>query len=291
MYLEPDNIVFPGERDVVGDFIMKGTLLEKGSGVTNDDALFGDDNIYIVCDGATSLVDGNCDTGPESGGGVAARITAEVFSENRGSLAGMTSRANDRIRDAMTSAGIDMERREQLWSTSFAAARIVGNRLEWAQSGDCMIMLLYRDVTSRLATEGTGQDLEVLRKWGRIGKKADKSIHQVLADEIAEVRRRMNRTYGVLNGEHEALDFVNYGVESLESVEAVLLFSDGFWLPSSTPSVEPDVEGIAELYCRTGLEGVRDRIRAVERTDPECYRFPRFKMHDDISVIALERVL
>jgi hypothetical protein len=111
----------------------------------------------------------------------------------------------------------------------------------------------------------------------------------VLADDIAEVRRLMNRTYGVLNGESEALEFVKYGVESLDSVDVVLLFSDGFWIPSASPSVEPDAREMARLYRKSGLDGVRDRIRTVEKTDPGCYRFPRFKMHDDISAIALER--
>ena len=289
MYIESDTIVCPGERDIRSDFRVTGMLLEKGSGITNDDALFGNNDICVVCDGATSLFENDSNAAPESGGRVAAQITADVFSKNSGCLSEMAAGANDRIRDTMEAAGVDLRTRERIWSTSFAAARIVEGRLEWAQSGDCMILLLYGDGGCRLATEGTGHDQDVLEKWGRIGAKEDEPIQQVLAEEIAEVRKQMNRTYGVLNGEPEALDFVKYGVESLESVESILLFSDGFWPPSSLPSAEPDVEKIAALYRRSGLDGVRDRIRAVERTDLGCHRFPRFKIHDDISAIALER--
>ena len=111
----------------------------------------------------------------------------------------------------------------------------------------------------------------------------------MLAREIGEVRRGMNRDYGVLNGEAEALDFVRYGVEDVSTVTDILLFSDGLFLPNELPENPVDVEAMVEIYRRAGLDGMKNQIRDLQRSDARCCRYPRFKMFDDVSGIALTR--
>ena len=115
-------------------------------------------------------------------------------------------------------------------------------------------------------------------------------IHDELADEIRAVRMNMNRTYGVLNGEHEALSFLNSGAESLEGISDILLFSDGLMLPAKNPAGSFDLEKFTDLYSLTGVSGIRNYIRSLQRDDPRCYEYPRFKQYDDISAISLKRV-
>ena len=288
MYVNPREGNTFIDRAVTSPFELHEVLLEQGSGEVNEDVLSVENDLYIVCDGATSISDA-----PEllatSGGQQAAAIVAEIFSENDRSLEEMVRRSNRRIHEAMGQWSIDWDDRTALWSTSFAAVRFDGDYLEWAQSGDCLIMLVYHDGAGKLLADPPGHDTATLKKWKEIGPDAEGSIHDVLASEIAAVRSAMNRDYGVLNGEQSALDFVKYGLQELSFVKDILLFSDGLWLPTESPEEPLDTAAVIELYDRGGLSGIRDKIRTLQEQDPRCCRYPRFKTFDDISAIALQR--
>lgn len=287
MYLNPGESQFPIKQSCSSSFYLHETVLEQGSGDENEDTLSTINDLHIVCDGATSITDAACY--PKSGGRQAAALTAEVLSVNQGSLQDMVSRANRAIQRAMHDSSVELNHRESLWSTSFAALRFDGDSIEWAQSGDCMILLIHKNGRCELLTEQPGHDIGTLQKWKEIGPGETRTIHQALAAEIAEVRKGMNREYGVLNGEPEALDFVNYGVKNVGSVTDILLFSDGLWLPSELPEKPLDISAMGQLYKQVGLTGIKDRIRLMQRKDPRCCRYPRFKMYDDISGIALKQ--
>lgn len=289
MYVHPNQSSLPVNFQSPGPFRLHETVLEQGSGSDNEDTLSVENELYIVCDGATTISGAQTD-GSVSGGRQAAEITADVFSRNRGSLESLAEQANNQIFQAMSESSAALEDREALWSTSFAALRFNGEHIEWAQSGDCMILLIHQDGSSELITEQTGHDTPTLQRWKEIGPFENDTIHQVLASEIGQVRRGMNRDYGVLNGEQEALDFVNYGVKKVDSVTDIILFSDGLWLPSELPEKPLDPDTMAALYARVGLNGIKKHIRSIQRKDPRCYRYPRFKMFDDVSGIALKRV-
>jgi len=288
MYVNPREGNTFIDHTVTSPFKLREVLLEQGSGEVNEDVLSVENDLYIVCDGATSI--GKVPELPvASGGQQAAAIVAEVFSENDRSLEEMARRSNRRIHEAMGQWSVDPDDRTALWSTSFAAVRFDGDYLEWAQSGDCLILLVKQDGTGELLVDPPGHDTGTLKKWKEIGPDVKGSIHDVLAMEIAEVRRAMNRDYGVLNGEASALDFVKYGLHELSSVKDILLFSDGLWLPTESPEEPLDTAAIIALHDHVGLSGIKDRIRTIQERDPRCCRYPRFKKFDDISAIALQR--
>jgi serine/threonine protein phosphatase PrpC len=288
MYLAPNQISRPASIAPAG-FQLSETLLEQGSGIYNEDALAIKDDLYIVCDGATSL--GDCAGPAESSGGQrAAKITSTVFaSAAGGDLKERAYRANAEIRRDMGRHGVDFSRREKLWSTSFAAVSLTGSDISWCQSGDCQILLLYQDGNSKLLTPLPDHDVDVLTRWKRIGSSKKGTIHEVLEEDIAAVRRTTNRRFGSLNGEPEALEFLATGCEDGRRVSDILLFSDGLFPPSAFPGRPFDRKTFVAFYQSSGLQGVRDYIRTIQKSDPRCYRYPRFKMHDDMSAIALAR--
>lgn len=267
------------------------TLLEKGSGPLIEDELAFNDTTCVVCDGATSLQQAaeQCLPGT-SGGQRAARIGAAAFTAATGSsLRESARRANLQIRAQMAQAGVDLGCREQLWSTSLAAVQIHGHRMDWCQIGDCVILLIFDDGSSRLLSRLPAQDEQVLKTWQAIGADAHGSIHQELAGEIAAVRRQTNRLFGSLNGEDEALDFLARGSLEDERISDILLFTDGLFPPNPDPAMPLDQDKLVRLYRSAGLGEVRDYIRRVQCDDPRCLRYPRFKMFDDIGAIALRR--
>jgi len=265
------------------------SLLEQGSADCNEDRLLLRDDLYGVFDGATSL-------GPKelfdglTGGGMAAQIAKESFLDSTESLFEAGVDANRRVAIAQTSAGKDLSVRENLWTTSMAVVRVAGTELEFCQTGDSLIVLMHRDGSHSLLTPEIDIDCETMMLWKKLSssEEAESSIYDELGQQIRKVRLQMNRDYGVLNGEPEAVKFFNHGSVPLASVTDVLLFTDGLYLPKRNPEECSDWSGLVKQYRAGGLHGLRDYVRGLQTSDPDLTVYPRFKMHDDIAAVALQ---
>lgn len=262
------------------------SILEQGSGDMNEDVLFEQRNVYGVFDGATSL-DGHRFQGGLTGGLLAATTAARAFQKSDCTLDLTAQEANQRIRELQLLDGAGLPERHTLWSTSCAVVRLAGNQLEYCQTGDAVIMLVLRDGTYRVISPDVDIDRETLHIWKNMQVESGMRIQEVLADQIRNVRLGMNISYGVLNGEPEALDFIRHGYEDLTDVSDILLFTDGLHLPRENPLAEHDWQSFVTLYRRGSLTAVRDHVRRLQQQDPECRKYPRFKVHDDIAAIAI----
>lgn len=265
------------------------TLLEKGSGRVNEDVLLEKGNLFGVFDGATSLTDDDLPEGL-SGGLLAARISAESFRHNGNnrSLASCAELANRRINDMLRRRGICLDERHRLWSASAAVVRLEDGYFDYCQTGDSLIFCLYQDGTYRQLTPAIDHDQDTLIRWKNISPSPEITIRDVLFDQILAVRLQMNVCYGVLNGEPEAMGFLKCGREKMDGVSSLLLFTDGLFIPKEDPEEENDWDTLINLYSRGGLGMVRDFVRSLQRQDPECRTYPRFKIHDDIAAIAVK---
>ena len=278
-------------------------ILEKGTAKTNEDCLVIQDNIFGVFDGATSLTGRTFHQG-KTGGEIAAQTAGSVFSQNHYPLRHLACQANREIMTQMLRNGVNISRQEDLWSTSAAVVRIQNKNLEWVQAGDAVIILVYNDGSHKVLVEREDHDYETLTLWkDLVQDKADDkrvgltegnteqglaALRQTLNSQIKKVRSEMNITYGVLNGEPRAEEFLNQGVESLDQVMDILLFTDGLTIPGETPQKHKDYTSLVENYISLGLNGLKNMIRQKEKTDPLCLTFPRFKCHDDIAAIAVK---
>jgi hypothetical protein len=260
-------------------------LHEQGSGRQNEDVVLRSPGLFGVFDGATSLVEPH-DTGNASGGFRAARLAASSFEQCQGSLVQRAEQANSAIRAAQIASGISLDERLQLWSTSLAVVRLKGSSFEYCHTGDSMILLLYTDGSHVVLTPEVDVDGETLQAW-KNSPASSQPIHICLAEQIAAVRLQMNTRYGVLNGEPAAMRFLGHGRHSLAGISDIILFTDGLMLPCETPWRPTDWRWFADLYRLGGLHKIRDQVRGLQRQDPECRRFPRFKVHDDIGAVAI----
>jgi hypothetical protein len=261
------------------------TLHEQGSGLQNEDVVLRAGDLLGVFDGATSL-DGFLDRDGATGGYRAAQLAAQVFADEPGDLASRAQRANRAIRSAQHDHGIPFNQRQRLWSTSMAVVRLHDGWFEYCQVGDSMILLLYRDGRHELLTPEIDIDIETLQQWKRLPASAP-PIQISLASQILAVRLQMNVRYGVLNGEPESLSFLSHGRRSLSDLAGILLFTDGLQLPKSEPGDPTDWQWFADLYRLGGLAGIRNHVRMLQRQDPDCRQYPRFKRHDDIAAVAV----
>ncbi|MCG8553547.1 MAG: protein phosphatase 2C domain-containing protein [Desulfobacterales bacterium] len=284
------------------------TILEKGTAVQNEDFLIIQDNILGVFDGATSL-NGQKFGQERTGGAIASQTAGAVFKKNHFPLNQLACQANDAIMRQMISNGVDTSKKENLWCTSAAVVRLKGESLEWIQSGDAVIILIYEDGSHRVLVDREDHDHETLTLWKNLVRthlpgtgKAEGALPQIrqtapqqvidlmrgkLAGQVRKIRSEMNITYGVLNGEKAAEDFLNQGEESLDRVAHVLLFTDGLSIPRPEPEPHKDFTDLVKTYLNLGLEGLKQMIRSREERDPHCLICPRFKCHDDIAAIAV----
>ena len=278
-------------------------ILEKGTAKTNEDCLVIQDNIFGVFDGSTSLTGRTFHQG-KTGGEIAAQTAGSVFSMNHYPLTRLACQANREIMTQMLHNGVNISKKENLWSTSAAVIRIKNQHLEWVQSGDAVIIIVYDDGSHKVLVEREDHDYETLTLWkDLVQDQADEKIagleeddtgqcllalRQTLSPQIRKVRLGMNITYGVLNGESRAEEFLNQGMESLDKVKEILLFTDGLTIPEETPEKHKDYTSLVKAYMSLGLNGLKDMIRQKEETDPLCLTFPRFKCHDDIAAIAVK---
>ncbi|WP_319581747.1 protein phosphatase 2C domain-containing protein [uncultured Pseudodesulfovibrio sp.] len=262
------------------------TVFEQGTGALNEDFLVVDKNLFGVFDGATSLSSARFGHGL-TGGYLASTVAGTAFRGSDLPLRELADKANRAILDAMRKHGVDMEDRANLWSTSAAVVRVEEDRFEWVQIGDCLVMTLHDDGTHRVHCAEFNHDLETLTMWQEASCESQGTVLDVIHEQIVKVRRGMNVTYGVFNGEPAALDFLNAGSLPLEGITDILLFTDGLFIPKSDPGEREDFDRFAELFRAGGLKCVRDHVRCTEAGDAACTLYPRFKVHDDVAAISI----
>ncbi len=262
------------------------SIYEKGTGIINEDFYCINGNLFGVFDGATSLSNAVYENGC-TGGFLASNIAGKTFARNHSSLINLAEKANTAIADAMSIRGVNLNERENIWCTSAAVVRIHDEMFEWVQTGDCLVLVIFEDDTHEVLIKGYDHDLETLLLWQKIADKSDGTIMSAMRNQIRKVRSQMNVTYGVLNGEKEAIRFLKYGNRNLNGIKHIILFTDGLFIPKKDPEKKEDFKIFSQLFKKGGLNHIKNYIREIEETDRECRIYPRFKAHDDIAAIAL----
>ncbi len=260
---------------------------EKGSGRINEDAVSLNGNLFGVFDGATSLTRSTYEN-DKTGGFLASSIARDTFMANHGPLQFLASKANSAIYEKMLEHGVNISDKSSLWSTSCAVVRIGDDHIEWVQTGDSLLLLIYEDGSYHIPITDYDHDRETLLMWKNMaGSAGEKKIFDLLKDQIRKIRAEMNVTYGVLNGEADYVHFLNTGKVPTDHVKHILLFTDGLFLPSTNPEQEPDFNTFVSIFLAGGLKALRNHVRDIELTDPDCRIFPRFKPHDDIAAVSI----
>lgn len=263
------------------------TVFEQGSGSHNEDALLCQAPVFAVFDGASSLCGKTYDK--VSGAWWAANIARETFAANEDStlpLHSIAMQANEAIRHRMNTYGVETCNPLNRWSTSMAAVRLHANSLEYVQIGDSLILCITDD-DHFLPAPYVNHDRETLRMWQMASRRGEKNVRHALHERICAVRNDMNRTYGALNGDSDAVHFLHSGSIPLSGIRSVVIFTDGLQLPNPSPENADDFRRSVEIIRQSGLTALHEEIRGLEQTDPDCHIFPRFKQHDDIAAISI----
>ncbi|SEO03662.1 protein phosphatase 2C domain-containing protein [Paenibacillus sp. OV219] len=270
----------------------------KGVGLHNEDAVItlSEANMYGVLDGVSSLVP-YLNSKNETGGFIAANLIKDYFKSitGLGSLKDHLVAVNDRLREQMVLANIDLEKKEELWGAALSVVRIQDDGVEFIQTGDCMILAVYDNEEVRPLTWRQVAHLEApaFAKWQEgiaKGLKSQKELHDTVIDIIKKNRYRSNTDggYGVLNGEQNAVRFFEYGKISLTGIKHIILLTDGMFLPiTMVPEQSSYWSFVAHSLLNKGIQRYTQELIELEESDSECMKHIRFKKSDDKTAIVI----
>lgn len=264
------------------------SIYEKGSGSINEDSLVLNNPIFCVCDGASGLERYIDDQG-RSGALIASSLVAERIGKTSpyNTLSASVIDANWKLMKEMVAAGIKISDKIALWATTAAAVRLQKNIFEWVQIGDSLIMVIFKDYSYRLLVKDYDHDIETMKLWRKFAEEKRENIREIIEPFDLEVTKRRNIDYGVIDGELEVSSFVKLGTEKLDNVAHLILFTDGLIIPKENPEDPDDFDLFVKLFNYRGLRSIRNYVRCIEENDPDCWKYPRFKQHDDIAAISI----
>ncbi|MNB67289.1 hypothetical protein D3C75_137760 [compost metagenome] len=280
------------------------TISVQGSGVWNEDALIVHKaaQLYGVADGATSLLPFR-GPGGETGGRMASQLLKSYFEgigpEDERNLEQLLREANRLLGVEMVESGIQVDEKDQLWTSGAAIVRIREHYIEYVQSGDCMIMAAYADGSIRTVTRDhvAHIDQEAKMIWKQAvhrGIQSRDELWELVKPLIVQNKARMNTDHGysVLNGRPEAEHFIEYGKINRIQLTGLLLHTDGLYYPEEEngDGAIPAREMLMKKIADSGLEAYAEWLIGTENDDPECIRYPRFKKSDDKSGIYVSRM-
>lgn len=187
----------------------------------------------------------------------------------------------------MITASIDVSEAVNRWGTAAAVIKLKPHSFEWLVVGDSTTLVIMEDYSFKELTPYHDHDIEVLTLWKKFADEKAENIRNLINEDLVALRNQSNRSYGVINGDDAVRKFLHSGEEQLTKVKHLLLFTDGLLLPGENPARPKDFQGMVNLYRSGGLEEIKRVVRSVEASDPKCWRYPRYKLHDDIAAIAL----
>ncbi|USG64730.1 protein phosphatase 2C domain-containing protein [Brevibacillus ruminantium] len=263
----------------------------------NEDALViqSSQQLFAVIDGVSSLVPYKSPAG-QTGGATAAQIVREHLEAmtKDGDLRAELLAANEHIAAQMSAAGIDLRQKEALWGAAAAAVKLDDRHLTYAQTGDCMIFAVYRDDTIRVLTHPQVSHLEAvaLEKWEEATRSGTRTRDELISHVrpiLIQNRYQANTAggYGVLNGESCSSEFLEFGRLNLIEIKAVILLTDGLFWPTARGEGPTGWEHTVRPILEKGLHAYAEELIALEKSDPECTAYPRFKPSDDKTGVVI----
>lgn len=260
--------------------------LVADQGKKDEDTYLIGKNIFGVFDG-TNSVSKFFDKSGISGGLIAPIIAKDEFAKNNGPLKEIAVRANRKIRKRMIDEKIDVSKKINLWCTTAAVVRIKGKTFDWLQISDSLTLIIFKDDSYKLLSEDYDHDFIVMRLWKKLALEKRENIRELVQETQISARKKANETWGIMNGEEEFSNFIKSGEEPLNNIKHIIIFTDGLIIPKENPEDKDDFGTFVKLFLEGGLENVKNYVRNLEKDDPKCWKYPRYKQYDDIAAISI----
>jgi serine/threonine protein phosphatase PrpC len=239
------------------------------------------------------VIDGATDLGPPglvgSQGGAAwlASVAQAAFTASIGDS--MDAVYDDVIATVLAAWERDRTREpEGRWERPLAsviAVHIGEAQLDCAWYGDCAAFLWRQGIVSRLGPirEVRSSEAERAAALAHHGLGKPKKSEPILED-LRSTRGRPGMR--VLSVDPEHMQVLDSTSVAAALGDEVFLMSDGYAALIDSYDAYDDAALIEAIRAR-GLAALAEELRAIEREDAACTRFPRFKASDDATALWL----
>jgi len=155
------------------------------------------------------------------------------------------------------------------------------------QVGDSIVLTIHTAGHTSAPLGYHDHDLALMRKWKKLAGEGVSHIRDKINDDVIQLRKSANVSYGMINGDEKVRDFLQTTTIDLDDIAVILLITDGLFIPKADPDAEEDWDYYGRLYLEGGLDKMYDTVCKKENSDPELTKYPRYKLHDDASGIAI----
>lgn len=244
-------------------------------------------NVFGVFDGASSVVPYTSLDG-KTGGYIAASVAADTFANSNLALDATALLANERLAKVQSDANIDVSKNANRFGTTAAAVKVNDNTIDLLQIGDSIVIVADAAGNATVPLGYYDHDIVAMRKWRRFADEGHQNIRELVWDDIVAQREAANHDYGVLNGDERLKGHLKTTSIALGNIATILILTDGMFLPKADPDSYDNWNAYIDVYRESGLNGLFRHVRDIEDTDPTLTKYPRFKLHDDSSAIAID---
>lgn len=180
-------------------------------------------------------------------------------------------------------------------AASFAFLRQLGDIVEIARFGDCLILLEYMDGTIRVLDDPVLAEIEndlkaKILSLRSLGITDEAVMRREMMPTLRAIRQRRNVVggYGVLAADPACLDLLQVDNFAAADLRSILMASDGYYRLVDVYDALSDRDLLHGTIDR-GAETLLAELRAVESADPNGAQHPRLKMADDATAVLLQR--
>lgn len=176
------------------------------------------------------------------------------------------------------------------------------NKGEFASLGDTFAILFYKNDDSRLVTKDrlkkfddeTFDAIKEIAKSKKITNreaKQDDRIKRMIIDRYQDrINSQDGRGYGILNGQPEALSYIQQGEFSLDELSSILIGTDGVVPLLWDPENQSDHKFFLQAIEKGGLAELIKLKKVLEDSDPNYNKFVRYKHSDDATAIYVKLI-
>lgn len=210
--------------------------------------------------------------------------------------------ANREIKNRLYKFDIDTNKTDsELLPTCGGASLILINKnkdsVEISQIGDTSVVVVFRNGSIQVAISPS-KNFEDIKAYN-LAKKISETNHieireAMKAEEVTSIltlgrhKENLREGYGALNGKDGAKRFIRSKRYKASNIYRVIAITDGMIPPQKAFSQEPSWKRLAEDVISLGPKKFYEqKIFYVKESDPELKKFPRFKKHDDASLLEI----
>ena len=191
---------------------------------------------------------------------------------------------------ASVSAGLDLPRDYDPPAACLILVKRYGAEWHALRLGDSCLLTRGGDGGAQIFAQSPNNDFD---RWltREARKRRDEGVLDIkallaeFAPQLKAGRARRNRPggYSILECSRDALAMPKFIL--LGSPAEILLCTDGYYRAVDGYQLHDD-ESLLNSSA-TSVDAVLAQLRAVEASDPDCIRFPRFKPADDATAVML----